>query len=96
LSIPAERLSRCEAGAHTLSARFRFETVEIAFALIKGAAEEEAAPAPLPASEESGAFPAPAMIGIFVALAGLGTAIFIKKPWKNRKPRRAQDAQKDS
>ncbi|MDR1246236.1 MAG: leucine-rich repeat domain-containing protein [Clostridiales Family XIII bacterium] len=38
LTITAERLERCEAGLHTLSARFESETVDIVFELIKTAA----------------------------------------------------------
>jgi hypothetical protein len=38
LTVTAERLERCEAGLHTLSARFESETVDIVFELIKTAA----------------------------------------------------------
>jgi hypothetical protein len=43
LTITAERLERCEAGLHTLSARFESETVDIVFELIKTAANGTAA-----------------------------------------------------
>jgi hypothetical protein len=75
LSIAAERLERSEAGVHTLSARFRSETTEIVFELIKGAT----APAASPSGEGAAAFPAAAMIAIIAALAALGASVAIRR-----------------
>jgi hypothetical protein len=54
LTITAERLERCEAGLHTLSARFESETVDIVFELIKTAANGTA-PATAATGEANGA-----------------------------------------
>jgi hypothetical protein len=84
LTVTAERLERYDAGAHTLSAEFRSETVEIAFDLIKSAALPEALPAVLPAGEKNNVPAAAIAAGsLVVLLAACGAAML------NAKARRA-------
>jgi hypothetical protein len=87
LTIAAERLERCAAGVHTLSARFRSETVEIVFALIKSAAplETSSAQADLAAGgNENGASRALVWIFIALGLVALAATTLIIRSRKNK------------
>ncbi|MDR2770994.1 MAG: hypothetical protein LBB57_03035, partial [Clostridiales Family XIII bacterium] len=75
LTITAERFARYDAGAHTISAQFQAETVEIAFELVKEAATPETSAIGVPM---------PIMIAVAVLLFGSAAAIPVVKTRRGR------------